>query len=114
MRRRGTPARSAAARALCGIRARERMRRIHQGGDALGAQEGGQPVGAAEAADAARDRRRRGGRGAAGQRQHRREPAVVGQQPRERARLAGAAKDQHAQPVAHERSRLTTVGAWIA
>ena len=64
--------------------------------DALGGQKGGKALGAAIAADAQRDRRRRGIRRCAGQRQNRRDVRLVGDAPRERARLRRAAENEQA------------------
>jgi hypothetical protein len=64
--------------------------------DALGGQKGGKPLGAAIATDAQRDRRRRGIRRCAGQRQNRRDVWLVGDAPRQRARLRRAAENEQA------------------
>jgi len=64
--------------------------------DALAREIRGEALGAAKAADAQRDRRRRGVDRRAGQRQNRRDVAVACDAPRERARLRGAAKYEQA------------------
>ena len=64
--------------------------------DALAREIGGEALGAAKAADAQRDRRRRGVRRRAGQRENRRDVALAGDAPRERARLRRAAEDEQA------------------
>jgi len=64
--------------------------------DALAREIRGEALGAAITADALRDRRRRGVRRRAGQRENRRDIGLVGDAPPERARLRRAAKDEQA------------------
>ena len=72
------------------------MGRVDDGVDALAREKGGQALGAAEAADAPGDRRRRGIGGRARKRQERRDVGLVGEPPRERARFRRAAENEQA------------------
>ena len=75
---------------------REWMGRVDDGVDALVREIGGEARGAAEAADAQRDRRRRGIGGRARKREERLDLGVVGDPPRERARFRRAAENEQA------------------
>ena len=74
----------------------ERMGRVDDGADALGLKIGGQAVGAAEAADALRNGRPRGMSRGAGKRQDCGDIGLIGDPPRERARLRRAAENEQA------------------
>ena len=75
---------------------RERMGGVDDGVDALAREIGGEALGAAEAADAQRDRRRRGVRRRAGEREDRLDLGLVGDPPRQRARFRRAAENEQA------------------
>jgi hypothetical protein len=70
--------------------------RIDHGVDALGLEIGRKTLGAAEAAGPLRDRRGRGVRGRAGERQERRDGGLVRQAARERACFRRSAKNEKA------------------
>jgi hypothetical protein len=69
---------------------------VDDGVDALGGEIGGEARGAAEAADAQRDRRRRGVGRRAREREDRLDPGVMGDPPRQRARFRRAAENEEA------------------
>jgi hypothetical protein len=73
------------------------MGRIDDGVDALGRKIGGQALGAAEAADAARDQGGRWIGGRAGERQERRNAGFVDETARKRARFRRAAENEKAE-----------------
>jgi hypothetical protein len=72
------------------------MGRIDHRVDSLGGQKGGKALGAAIAANAQGDRRRRGIRRCAGERQNRGDVGLARDAPRERARLRRAAENEQA------------------
>jgi hypothetical protein len=72
------------------------MGRIDHGVDALGLEIRRKTLGAAEAADPLRDRRGRGVRGRAGERQERRDAGLIRQAPRERAGFRCSAENEKA------------------
>jgi hypothetical protein len=72
------------------------MGRIDHGVDALGLEISGKTLGAAEAADPLRDRRRRRLRGCAGEREERRDAGLIRQAARERTCFRGSAENEEA------------------
>jgi hypothetical protein len=75
------------------------MRRVDDRVDALAFEVGGEALGAAEAADALRDRRRRGIGGYARKRQNGRNIRLAGDPPRERARFRRSAENEQTKAV---------------
>ncbi len=75
------------------------MRGVDDRVDALARQKRRQAVGPAKAADALGDRRRRGIRGRARERQHGVDVGLIGEAPRQRAGLARAAENEQAKAV---------------
>ena len=75
------------------------MGRVDDGVDALAREKRGQAFGAAEAAGALRNRRRRGIGGRARKRKDRRDIGLIGDPPRERARFRRAAENEQAKAV---------------
>jgi len=78
------------------------MGRVDDGVDALGREIGREADGAAEAADARWDWRRRGVRRRAREREDRLDGGVIGDSPRERARLRRAAENKQAKTLQGE------------
>ena len=72
------------------------MGRVDHRVDALAREIGREALGAAEAADPLWDRRGRGVRGRAGERQDRRDVGLIGEAARERARLRRSAENEQA------------------
>ena len=72
------------------------MGRVDDGVDALAREIGGEACDAAEAADAQRDRRRRGIGRRAREREDRLDLGVIGDPPRQRARFRRAAENEQA------------------
>jgi hypothetical protein len=78
------------------------MGRVDHGVDALGLEVGRKALGAAKAADSLRDRRGRGVRGRAGERQDRRDPGFIGETAREPACFRRSAENEQAKALQGE------------
>ncbi len=88
----------------------ERMSGVHDRVDALGPEEGRESLGAAEAADPARDRRGRRIFGRARERKQRRDAGLVGHAAREAARFRCSAEDEKAKAQSRLPARMRDGG----